>query len=100
MRYLLAEALKGLAYMHDLHIVYRDMKASNILVRFHCQLGNLLWCTCTYKDTVCVCDFNAAVKLGEDDDQYFSPNGYVVIIAECISTFMSVNKYVSVCANF
>jgi serine/threonine protein kinase len=68
MRYLLAEVLKGLAYMHDLHIVHRDVKASNILVRFHCQHENLLWCTCTHKYTVCVCDFDAAVELGEDDE--------------------------------
>ena len=68
MRYLLAEVLKGLAYMHDLHIVHRDVKASNILVRFHCQHENLLWCTCTHKYTVCLCDFDAAVELGEDDE--------------------------------
>ena len=67
MRYLLAEVLKGLAYMHSLHIVHRDVKASNILVRFHCQHENLLWCTCTHKYTVCVCDFDAAVELGPDN---------------------------------
>ena len=67
MRYLLAEVLKGLAYMHNLHIVHRDVKASNILVRFHCQHENLLWCTCTHKYTVCVCDFDAAVELGPDN---------------------------------
>ncbi|CAI8001668.1 Probable serine/threonine-protein kinase PBL28 [Geodia barretti] len=67
MRYLLAEVLKGIAYMHSLHVVHRDVKASNILVRFHCQHENLLWCTCPHKYTVCVCDFDAAVEMDEED---------------------------------
>ena len=92
MRYLLAEVLKGLAYMHDLHIVHRDVKASNILVRFHCQHENLLWCTCTHKYTVCVCDFDAAVELGEDDEMLpiSQSNQVCSLIAECISTFMQL----------
>ena len=81
MRYLLAEVLKGLAYMHDLHIVHRDVKASNILVRFHCQHGNLLWCTCPHKYSVCVCDFDAAVELGPEDELLpISPSNQVGVL--------------------
>ena len=71
--------------MHDLHSVHRDVKASNILVRFHCQHENLLWCTCTHKYTVCVCDFNVAVELGEDDEMLPISQSNQVI---AISTFM------------
>ena len=67
LRYFLAEVLKGLAYMHSLHILHRDVKSSNILIRFHCNHDNLIWCTCTHKYTVCVCDFDAAVEMDEND---------------------------------
>ena len=44
------------------------ISASNILVKFHCGHDNLLWCTCGHKYTVCVCDFDAAVELSEDNE--------------------------------
>ena len=81
MRYLLAEVLKGLAYMHSLHIIHRDVKSSNILVRFHCQHENLLWCTCPHKYTVCVCDFDAAVEMDENNEMLpVSPSNQVFLV--------------------
>ena len=91
MRYLLAEVLRGLAYMHGLHILHRDVKASNILVKFHCQHTNLLWCTCTNKFKVCVCDFDAAVEMDENDGMVpiSTTNNKVRDLVEVISKFFS-----------
>jgi serine/threonine protein kinase len=91
MRYLLAEVLKGLAYMHSLHVVHRDVKASNILVRFHCQHENLLWCTCPHKYTVCVCDFDAAVEM--DDENKMLPISSTNQVRVALIVFSAFNEW-------
>ena len=51
-KYILKEMLKGLGFMHARNIIHHDMKASKLLT-----------CTCTYKYSVCIADFDAAVTL-------------------------------------
>ena len=62
-KYILKEMLKGLGFIHARNIIHRDMKASNILIKMFCECENLLTCTCTYKYSVCIADFDAAVTL-------------------------------------
>ena len=62
-KYILKEMLKGLGFMHAKNVIHRDMKASNILIKMFCECENLLTCTCTYKYSVCIADFDAAVIL-------------------------------------
>ncbi len=62
-RYLLAEVLRGLQYLHSLHIVHRDVKASNVLVKSTCRCEHILTCRCTSKFGVVLADFDAACEL-------------------------------------
>ncbi len=62
-RYLLAEVLRGLQYLHSLNIVHRDVKASNILVKTSCRCEHILTCRCSRKFDVCLADFDAACEL-------------------------------------
>jgi hypothetical protein len=66
LKYLLTQILRGLVYLHGLNIVHRDLKASNILLTFHCSCYNPMICTCTNKCDVQLADFDSAVQLNED----------------------------------
>ena len=66
LKYLLTQILRGLVYLHGLNIVHRDLKASNILLTFHCSCYNPMTCTCTNKCDVQLADFDSAVQLNED----------------------------------
>ena len=66
LKFLLSQILQGLVYLHGLNIVHRDLKASNVLLTFHCGCVNPLMCTCVNKCEVKVADFDSAIELDQN----------------------------------
>ncbi len=57
-KYILSQVLQGLHYLHDSHrCIHRDVKASNVLIKFFCNCDNPVQCSCDvkYQVSVCVC---------------------------------------------
>jgi hypothetical protein len=67
LKYLLKEVLQGLRYLHSLRIAHRDVKGSNILLKFDCVCTNPLECGCDTKYQVQICDFDAAIELDTNE---------------------------------
>ena len=55
LKYILSQVLEGLSYMHNLHIAHRDVKASNVLLKFFCGCDTPLLCGCDVKYQVANC---------------------------------------------
>ena len=55
LKYILSQVLEGLRYMHTLHIAHRDVKASNVLLKFFCGCDTPLLCGCDVKYQVTNC---------------------------------------------
>ncbi len=54
-KYILAQVLQGLHYLHDSHrCIHRDVKASNVLIKFFCNCDNPVQCSCDVKYQVSV----------------------------------------------
>jgi serine/threonine protein kinase len=90
LKYLLKEILLGIRYLHSLRITHRDIKGSNILLKFFCSCTNPLECGCGSKYQVQICDFDAAIELDENEQLPPTPVG------SKISSRPSCNHYITV----
>ena len=91
LKYLLKEILLGIRYLHSLRITHRDIKGSNILLKFYCSCTNPLECGCDSKYQVQICDFDAAIELDENEQLPLTQVG-----SKTSSSRPSYNHYVTV----